>query len=206
MTPYIAKAGKHHQQQQRARGGVFPRLFYNSKGKSGPAQNNNVVVRPECFNSVFANGYASPRMTTAAAGMADGNMDRRHSLGSGSPHSNGVKSRLDNYGDAEGMEEGEEEEEEDLWGLFHKFCSTCTIHGTYYWMESKSVMGKLFWMTMVVMGVLMAGFIIRSSFAGWKDNPVITSVMQKSIEEIPFPAITICPTDETRYGTRTPIY
>ncbi len=51
---------------------------------------------------------------------------------------------------------------------------------------------------MVVMGVLMAGFIIRSSFAGWQDNPVITSVAQKSIEEIPFPAITICPTDETR--------
>ena len=92
----------------------------------------------------------------------------------------------------------EEVEEEDLGSLFHKFCSSSTIHGTYYWMESKSVAGKLFWMTMVVMGVLMAGFIIRSSFVGWQDNPVITSVMQKSIEEIPFPAITICPTDETR--------
>ena len=35
-------------------------------------------------------------------------------------------------------------------------------------------------------------------FSAWKENPVVTSVMQKSIEEIPFPAITICPQDNTR--------
>lgn len=90
------------------------------------------------------------------------------------------------------------DEDEDIGSLFHKFCCSSTIHGTYYWMESKTASGKSFWVAMVVMGVLMSVFIIRSSFAGWKDNPVITSVMQKSIEEIPFPSITICPTDETR--------
>ena len=50
----------------------------------------------------------------------------------------------------------------------------------------------------MVVGIVLAGFVIRSSFIGWQDNPMITSVMQKSIEEIPFPAITICPMDDTR--------
>jgi len=97
-------------------------------------------------------------------------------------------------------EEEEEEEDEEvsaaLSRLFRKFCSSSTIHGTYYWMETDSWAGRAFWLLVVFVGVVMAGFIIRSSFAGWKDNPVITSVAQKSIEAIPFPAITVCPTDD----------
>eukprot|EP00094_Tigriopus_californicus_P011134 TCALIF_10745-PA protein Name:"Similar to ppk28 Pickpocket protein 28 (Drosophila melanogaster)" AED:0.17 eAED:0.17 QI:0/0/0/0.66/1/1/3/0/792 len=92
------------------------------------------------------------------------------------------------------------EEEAELMDLFHKFCSSSTIHGTYFWTESKSRLAKIAWGIIVLMGVLFAIFIINSSFKGWKDNPVVTSVMQKSIEEIPFPAITICPMDDTRFG------
>ena len=46
----------------------------------------------------------------------------------------------------------------------------------------------------------MATWIIKNSFAAWEEHPVVTSVMQKSIEEINFPAITICPLDDTRFG------
>ena len=63
---------------------------------------------------------------------------------------------------------------------------------------AKKNLFQLFWTLVMVGGIVMAGFVIRSSFISWQDNPMITSVMQKSIEEIPFPAITICPMDETR--------
>ena len=89
-------------------------------------------------------------------------------------------------------------EEERMAELFQKFCSSSTIHGTYFWTESKSRLAKLAWGLIVFLGIISATFIINSSFKGWKDNPVITSVAQKSIEEISFPAITICPMDDTR--------
>ncbi len=94
--------------------------------------------------------------------------------------------------------ESETEDEDSMEGLFHKFCSSSTIHGTYFWTATRSLIGKVFWMAMVFGGITMAAFLIKSSFAGWQDNPVITSVAQISIEEVPFPAITICPTDNTK--------
>lgn len=83
--------------------------------------------------------------------------------------------------------------------LFHKFCSSSTIHGTYFWSESHSYWAKLCWGLIVVFGVVSAIYIVNRCFEGWRANPVITSVMQKSIEEIPFPAITICPMEDTRF-------
>lgn len=93
----------------------------------------------------------------------------------------------------------EKPNESNLTHLFRKFCSSSTIHGTYFWSESRSPVAKTLWGLIVLFGIVSATFIINSSFEGWKDNPVITSVMQKSIEEIPFPAITICPLDDTRF-------
>lgn len=97
-----------------------------------------------------------------------------------------------------GSEAARAAEEERMAELFQKFCSSSTIHGTYFWTESKSRLAKLAWGLIVFLGIISATFIINSSFKGWKDNPVITSVAQKSIEEISFPAITICPMDDTR--------
>ena len=52
----------------------------------------------------------------------------------------------------------------------------------------------------VMLGIFLATWIIKNSFSAWEEHPVVTSVMQKSIEEINFPAITICPLDDTRFG------
>ena len=79
-----------------------------------------------------------------------------------------------------------------------KFCTSSTIHGTYFWVAGGSFMSRMLWVLIVLMGIISATWIIRNSFHSWKEHPVITSVMQKSIEEIHFPAITICPQDDTR--------
>lgn len=83
-----------------------------------------------------------------------------------------------------------------------EFCSSSTIHGTYFWSESHSLVVKLVWMIVVMAGIASAIFTINSSFEGWKKNPVITSVFQRPIESVPFLAITICPMDDTRCSTK----
>ena len=83
--------------------------------------------------------------------------------------------------------------------LFAKFCSSSTIHGTYFWIASGSQLARLTWGFIVMMGIVLATWIIKNSFSAWEEHPVVTSVMQKSIEEINFPAVTICPLDDTRW-------
>lgn len=82
--------------------------------------------------------------------------------------------------------------------LFVKFCSSSTIHGTYFWIASSSPLIRIIWGVIVMLGILTATLVIKHSFNAWNEHPVVTSVMQKSIEEVHFPAITICPLDDTR--------
>ena len=84
--------------------------------------------------------------------------------------------------------------------LFDRFCWSSSIHGTYFWIGSNTTKAKVSWFIIVIMGIIMAIWIINNSFKAWREHPVVTSVMQKSIEEIHFPAITICPMDDTRYN------
>ena len=82
--------------------------------------------------------------------------------------------------------------------LFAKFCSSSTIHGTYFCIASGSALSRCVWGLIVCLGIVSAGWIIHSSFDAWQKHPVITSVRQVSIEEIHFPAVTVCPLDDAR--------
>ena len=82
--------------------------------------------------------------------------------------------------------------------VFAKFCTSSTIHGTYFWITPSSPASRIVWFFIVILGVISAAWVIKESFTAWNEHPVVTSVMQKSIEEIHFPAITICPQDDTR--------
>ena len=48
--------------------------------------------------------------------------------------------------------------------LFRKFCETSTIHGTFFWSESSSLIGKLFWVVVVVVGLVGSVWIIDNQF------------------------------------------
>ena len=91
-----------------------------------------------------------------------------------------------------------EEDPQMMNDLFKKFCNSSTIHGTYFWVESRSAMSKVMWGIIVFLGIASATLIIRSSFNSWDEHPVVTSVWQIPIEEVEFPAITICPLDDTK--------
>ena len=102
--------------------------------------------------------------------------------------------------------------------LLRRFCESSTIHGTFFWSESATIWGKIIWVAIVVIGISGSGWIIDNSFKvktnlsknskewhlkflyfkAWADAPVITSVEQILIEQVPFPAITVCPLENTR--------
>ena len=49
--------------------------------------------------------------------------------------------------------EGKDEEDEDNYhDVFKKFCSSSTIHGTYFWGENRTYIGKFVWICIVLMG------------------------------------------------------
>ena len=82
--------------------------------------------------------------------------------------------------------------------LFSKFCNTSTIHGIYFCNASiTGILGRIIWGIIVCVAMIISAWSINNSFERWREHPVITAVEQKSIEVIPFPAITICPSDET---------
>ena len=89
--------------------------------------------------------------------------------------------------------------EDDTWtDTFQKFCRSSTIHGTYFLAETSNRYAKFMWGLVVVISIAIAGMIIQYSYDSWETSPDITSVRQIPIEKVQFPAVTICPIDDTR--------
>ena len=72
------------------------------------------------------------------------------------------------------------------------FLESSTIHGlTYISTTSKYV--RLLWTIVVIIGFTVAGIIIYQSFETWADTPISTTTETRSIREITFPKVTVCP-------------
>ena len=72
------------------------------------------------------------------------------------------------------------------------FLESSTIHGlTYISTTSKYV--RLLWTIVVIIGFTTAGIIIYQSFETWAETPISTTTETRSIREITFPKVTVCP-------------
>ena len=72
------------------------------------------------------------------------------------------------------------------------FLESSTIHGlTYISTTSKYV--RLLWTIVVIIGFTTAGVIIYQSFETWADTPISATTETRSIREITFPKVTVCP-------------
>ena len=72
------------------------------------------------------------------------------------------------------------------------FFESSTIHGVSY-LASTRKLQRLFWIFVVVTGFCGAGYLIKTSFKAWQDNPVTTTIETRPITEVQFPLITVCP-------------
>jgi hypothetical protein len=77
-----------------------------------------------------------------------------------------------------------------------EYASNTTAHGfSYIAEEGRSVGGRIFWSIIVIMAVAFTTIQMTILYNDWQNDPVITTLDTVSlpIEQIKFPAITICP-------------
>ena len=82
-----------------------------------------------------------------------------------------------------------------------QYSSTTTIHGISY-LAGDDVSGveRLLWTIVVLFAIVLTTFQVVTLYNDWQDQPVITTLDTAAlpIEEIEFPAVTICPQGSRR--------
>ena len=76
------------------------------------------------------------------------------------------------------------------------YASASVIHGVSYINPSGNTLGeRILWLILVALAFAFASHEVRILYQSWQDNPVITvlDTVTLPIEEIEFPAVTICP-------------
>ena len=76
------------------------------------------------------------------------------------------------------------------------YSSATTIHGiTYLTGDDTTAVERLLWLVVVILAILLATYQVVNLYKDWQDDPVVTTLdtVALPIEEIDFPAVTICP-------------
>ena len=76
------------------------------------------------------------------------------------------------------------------------FLESSTIHGLAYIATSGKYV-RLLCIIIVFAGFTCAGFLIYASFNDWSENPIKTTIETRSIKELIFPKVTVCPPKHT---------
>ena len=78
---------------------------------------------------------------------------------------------------------------------FENYFVESSIHGLRYLVEGKNWIEKVCWFFIVVVSLFFAGWMITTSFEENRKEPILTTIEPTSIENAPFPAITIAADD-----------
>ena len=77
-----------------------------------------------------------------------------------------------------------------------QYSSATTIHGiSYLSSDNVPALERLIWLVVVILAIIFTTFQVCKLYKEWQDEPVITTLdtVALPIEEIEFPAVTICP-------------
>ena len=77
-----------------------------------------------------------------------------------------------------------------------QFLESSTIHGLVY-ISTESKFARFFWFLVVITGFTIASLLINDSFANWAESPLKTTTEKRSISELTFPKVTVCPPKNT---------
>ena len=75
---------------------------------------------------------------------------------------------------------------------FKEFLESSTIHGLVYIATNRRV-ARLLWICIVIAGFTIAGDLIYQSFSSWEESPVLTTIETRSISDLEFPGVVVCP-------------
>lgn len=82
-----------------------------------------------------------------------------------------------------------------------EFSSSTTVHGVNYFGDRKRHwVERVFWIIVFVVSMSACIFTVQKTYAKWQSSPIIVTQDEKltDIYEIPFPAVTICPSAKVK--------
>ena len=87
-----------------------------------------------------------------------------------------------------------------------EYCNSTSIHGLAYLKSSPTFIEKLLWALIIIACLLLATLLIIAHFQDADENPIMTNIQTISVQDIPFPAVTInsgpSPKDTWRYASK----
>ena len=75
------------------------------------------------------------------------------------------------------------------------FCDESSLHGVQFLAPSRNVALNIIWGCLFVLGLSAAALVCNELVNQWDESPVVTTIDSTtySVQNIPFPAVTICP-------------
>ena len=75
--------------------------------------------------------------------------------------------------------------------IINEYLGMTSIHGLRYLMDSRNIVEKVSWLIIICMSFGFCVHIIQSHFSDIDKKPILTTVEMVSVQEVPFPAVTI---------------
>lgn len=89
----------------------------------------------------------------------------------------------------------EEEDEEEIpttYELWQNFLHSLTLHGFRFIFEPGPKIRRIFWLIILILAIMMLLLQSKKSIQKYFDRPVTTTVQVEFLDEIIFPAVSIC--------------
>ena len=92
------------------------------------------------------------------------------------------------------------EVKENVLGYF----SQTTVHGFRYVVQGRNIFERVIWILFILFGFMYSSKTVWDAWVYWDTHPVETTIDQVSVpvQELPFPAITICDTQSLQMPRR----
>ena len=78
-----------------------------------------------------------------------------------------------------------------MWQSVAEYFESTSIHGFSHLRASKTFLGRLLWILIIGSCFSLAALLICESIEEANDNPILTNIETISVQDIPFPAVTI---------------
>ena len=87
---------------------------------------------------------------------------------------------------------------------FVEYFSTTTVHGFSYVVGGRNCLEKVLWVLFIAIGISFCMHILVNLYNQWEESPVETTIDEVGlpIQNLPFPAITICDTNSLKMPRR----
>jgi len=78
-----------------------------------------------------------------------------------------------------------------------EYLSRTTVHGLRYIVQGKNLLESVVWILVILCGFMFCALSVLRMYQHWEERPVETTIDEIGlpIQDLPFPAITVCDTD-----------